>query len=122
MHTDEAVHAAKLGNFIETGEYTYNPHEYHGPTLYYFSLPFVWMSGARTLAEIPDETPLRIAPVVFGTGLVVLLMLMGDGLGRRAAIYAGVLTAVSPAMVFYSRYYVQETLLVFFTFAAIATG
>ena len=35
---------------------------------------------------------------------------------------AGILTAVSPAMVYYSRYYIHEMLLVFFTFAAIACG
>ena len=58
-------------------------------------------------------------PVVFGAGLIVLLLLVADGLGRGPAVVAGVLTAISPAMVFYSRYYIQETLLVFFTFAAI---
>ena len=32
------------------------------------------------------------------------------------------LTAISPALVFYSRYYIQETLLVFFTLAAVGCG
>ncbi|NQT01092.1 MAG: glycosyltransferase family 39 protein, partial [Planctomycetes bacterium] len=35
---------------------------------------------------------------------------------------AAVLTAISPAMVFYSRYYIQEMLLVSFTFGAIVFG
>jgi len=122
MHTDEAVHARKLGTLIEDGIYEYNPEEYHGPTIYYFSLPFVWLSGARTYAEIPNEVPLRIAPVVFGVGLILLLLLMRDGLGRGAMVCAAVLTAVSPAMVFYSRYYIQEILLVFFTFAAMGAA
>jgi uncharacterized protein (TIGR03663 family) len=122
MHTDEAVHAVKLGILLEKGVYEYDPQEYHGPTLYYFSLPFVWLSGARTYAEIPNEVPLRIAPVLFGTGLILLLLLMRDALGRGAVVCAAVLTAVSPAMVFYSRYYIQEILLVFFTFAAIGAA
>jgi len=122
MHTDEAVHAVKLGILYDTGVYTYNPHEYHGPTLYYFSLPFVWLSGAHTYAEIGDEIPLRLVPVLFGTGLILLLLLITDGLGRPAAVCAAVLTAVSPAMVFYSRYYIQEILLVFFTFAVMVSG
>jgi len=121
MHTDESVHTAKAGILIETGEYTYDPHEYHGPTIYYFALPFVWASGAHTLADT-SEWMFRIVPVVFGVGLVLLLLLMGDGLGRWAAFCAAVLTAVSPAMVFYSRYYIQEMLLVFFTFGALASG
>jgi len=122
MHTDEAVHAEKIGILLDQGVYEYNPQEYHGPTIYYFALPFVWLSGARTYAEIPNEVPLRLTPVVFGTGLILLLFLMRDGLGRGAAMCAAVLTAVSPAMVFYSRYYIQEILLVFFTFGAMGAA
>ena len=55
---------------------------------------------------------------MFGAGLIVLLLLVADGLGRWATLGAALLTALSPAMVFYSRYYIQETLLVFFTAAA----
>src|SRR4029077_6645648 len=51
-----------------------------------------------------------------------LLPLIADGLGRRATVCAAVLTAISPAMVFYSRYYIHEMLLVFFTFLALAAG
>jgi uncharacterized protein (TIGR03663 family) len=43
-------------------------------------------------------------------------------MGMAATVYAGVLTAVSAAMVFYSRYYIQEMLLVCFTFGAIVSG
>ncbi|GAG85300.1 unnamed protein product, partial [marine sediment metagenome] len=44
------------------------------------------------------------------------------GLGRPAVVVAALLTAISPAMVFYSRYYIQEVLLVCFTFGAIISG
>ncbi len=47
---------------------------------------------------------------------------MADGLGRPAVVVAALLTAISPAMVFYSRYYIQETLLVFFMLAALGCG
>ncbi len=122
LHTDEAVHAVKAGTLLDTGAYIYNPHEYHGPTLYYFALPFVRLGGARSFAEMRSVVPLRIVPVLFGTGLVFLLLLVRDGLGKWEAVFAAILTALSPAMVFYSRYYIQEMLLVFFTFAAIAAG
>jgi len=122
MHTDEAVHAVKAGILLDRGAYTYNPHEYHGPTLYYFSLPAIRLSGARQFREIPGEFPLRIVPVLFGTALVLLLLLMRDGLGSQETACAAVLAAVSPALVFYSRYYIQETLLVFFTFAAVVAA
>jgi uncharacterized protein (TIGR03663 family) len=60
--------------------------------------------------------------VFFGAALVLLLALFADGLGWRAVVLAGVLTAISPAMVFYSRYFIHETLLVFFTTLAIGAG
>jgi len=52
----------------------------------------------------------------------LLLPLVSDGLGRGGTVCAGVLTAISPAMVFYSRYYIHEMMLVFFTFLALAAG
>ena len=61
-------------------------------------------------------------PVVFGAAVILLLLAAGRGLGWPAAIVAAVLPAISPAMVYYSRYYVQETLLVFFTFGAIVSA
>lgn len=118
MHCDEANQAVKAGLLLETGVYRYDPLEHHGPSLYWLTLPSLWLNGARELAET-NETMYRLVPVVFGAGLIVLLLLVGDGLGRGAAIVAGLLTAISPAMVFYSRYYIQEMLLVFFTFAMI---
>ncbi len=114
MHTDEAVHAVRLEQ-LRQGEYRYDPNEYHGPTLYYCTFPVMWLTGADSFDET-DEFTYRIVPVVFGTLLVLLLLACGDGLGRSAAVAAALLTATSPAMVFYSRYYIQEMLLVVFTF------
>ena len=121
MHTDEAVQAVKTGILAETGVYRYDPHEYHGPSLYYLTLPSLWLSSHGSFTK-SDEGAYRIVPVLFGVGLVLLLLLIGDGLGWPAAVCAGVLTAVSPVMVFFSRFYIQEMLLVFFTFAAIVAG
>jgi 4-amino-4-deoxy-L-arabinose transferase-like glycosyltransferase len=42
-------------------------------------------------------------------------------LSTLAVLVAALLTAVSPAMVFYSRYYIQEMLLASFTLAALWT-
>ncbi len=121
MHGDEAVHAVKFGDLLEKGLYTYEPNEYHGPTLNYFTLIPAWLSRTYEFKDLSEFT-LRIVPVFFGVCLVLLLLLLADGLGRTAAVCAAVLTAVSPAMVFYSRYYIQEMLLVCFTFGAITSG
>ncbi len=121
MHTDEAVHAVKFGELLEKGEYRYNPNEYHGPTLNYFTLIPAKLLGINTFKDV-DEFTLRIVPVFFGVAMVVMVLLLIKGMGVSAVIAAMILTAVSPAMVFYSRYYIQEMLLVCFTFGAIVCG
>ena len=121
MHGDEANQAYKTGILHDQARYRYDPDEHHGPTLYYLTLPVYWLTGADSFAE-STETTHRIVPVLFGAGLVLLLLLVLDGLGRLEAVCAGILTAVSPSMVYYSRYYIQEMLLVFFTFLAIAAA
>lgn len=122
LHADEAVHAVKLGELLETGAYVYNPHEYHGPTLYYFTLPVLRTFGATRLADISSEKLLLVVPIVCGSLLVLALLLVVDGLGWRAVVISAVLTAISPAMVYYSRYYIQEMLLVLFAFLMIGCG
>lgn len=67
MHTDESVHAYKFLNLWQRGEYRYDPNEYHGPSLYYASLPFVWASGAKTPDQLTEAT-LRAVTVAFGWG------------------------------------------------------
>jgi len=121
MHGDEAVHAMKFGALWEKGEYQYDPAEYHGPSLYYFTFGAAKLTGAPDFAHF-SEARLRAVTVAFGIGLVLLVFLVADGLGRTAAVWAGMLTALSPAMVFYSRYYIHEIPLVFFAFLAMAAG
>jgi len=121
MHGDEAVHADKFADLLEGAGYEYDPNEYHGPTLNYFTLIPAWLTSVKTYAQTTEFT-VRIVPVFFGVLLVVGILLVMDGLGGWACACAALLTATSPAMVFYSRYYIQEMLLVCFTFAAIAFG
>lgn len=120
MHTDEAVHAIKFGTLLETGTYRYDKHEYHGPTLNYLTLLPAWLASERSLTQV-TETTLRIVPVVFGLCLILLFLLVAD-LGLQSIVCAAVLTACSPALVFYSRYYIQEMLLVCFAFGLIVMG
>jgi uncharacterized protein (TIGR03663 family) len=115
MHTDEAVHAIKFGALLEQGAYRYDRAEYHGPTLNYLTLIPAWLSGKRTLVEV-DEVTLRVVPAAAGILLVVMLLWL-EGWPTRASLLGGFAAALSPALVFYSRYYIQEMLLVLFTAA-----
>ncbi len=121
MHCDEAVHAVKFGALLNEHFYRYDKNEYHGPTLNYFTLIPAWISNCKNITDV-NEAALRIVPVFFGMMLVLLFLLITDGLGRNAVIFAAIFTALSPAFVYYSRYYIQETLLVCFTFGVIVCG
>jgi uncharacterized protein (TIGR03663 family) len=113
MHHDEANQAVRFGQLLETGEYRYDPVDHHGPTLYYLTLPAAWARGQTTLAAL-DERTLRVVPVAFGVGFILLLPLLARGLGRGAAATAALLAALSPALTYYSRFYIQESVLLFF--------
>ena len=122
MHHDEANQAVKFGALLERGEYAYDARDHHGPTLYYVTLPFAWLRGQATLAAL-DEWTLRGVPATFGAATILLLPLLAAGIGRSAVVAAALMMALSPAMVFYSRMYIQESMFACFTLAfAIAIG
>jgi uncharacterized protein (TIGR03663 family) len=122
FHGDEAVQAFKAGQELyEKGVYAYDPEEYHGPTLYYLTVPVLRLCGVKDFADT-NEIHYRLVPVIFGLATILCLWGMRDGLGRRATTVAALLTALSPAIVFYNRYYIQESLLVFFTFTTLMAG
>ncbi len=116
LHTDEAVHAVRLGEMLEQGTYEYDPHDYHGPTMYYATVPLASLRGENTLWQLTTTT-MRFVPLLFGVGLILLLFAAGDALDRTESAWAALFTAVSPFMVYFSRYYIMEMLFVFFTFA-----
>jgi uncharacterized protein (TIGR03663 family) len=108
LHHDEGVNGFFLTNLLRQGRYTYDPENYHGPTLYYLTLPFVALAGLHTFV-------IRLVPSLFGVGVVWLVLALRRYVGTVAALVAALLVAVSPACVFYSRYFIHEMPFVFFT-------
>ena len=121
LHNDEAVNGVKLSELIDRGTYHYDANEHHGPSLYYASLAQARLTGLAHSSQLTDAS-LRSITVVFGIGIVLLLPILVNGLDRRPACWSAILTAISPAMVYYSRYYIHEMLLVFFSFLALIAG
>jgi uncharacterized protein (TIGR03663 family) len=119
FHGDEAVHAFKFRELWQQGRYRYDPDEFHGPTIYYAALPVVAVSGRHRFADM-QESDFRLAIALVGAAMVPLLLLLRQSLGTKAMLGAALLTALSPALVFYSRYYIQEIFLVFFTLLFLA--
>jgi uncharacterized protein (TIGR03663 family) len=121
LHHDEANQAVKFGVLLEKGEYSYDRNDHHGPSLYYLSLPFTWIFSGKDFASLHEKT-LRLVPAIFGAGLILFFLLLKGGMNRWAIILSGLFMAVSPVMVFFSRFYIQEILLLFFIAGTIGAG
>ncbi|MBL9134540.1 MAG: TIGR03663 family protein [Verrucomicrobiales bacterium] len=119
LHNDEAINAFKVWQLWDRGEFRYDPEEYHGPALYYGSLPVMALAAWWT-GRPPDGVAMRSVALVFGIALLLVLLLAVDGLGWGVILGAALWTAVSPAFVYYSRYYIHEVPLVFFTALTLA--
>ncbi|MDD4226788.1 MAG: TIGR03663 family protein [Mariniphaga sp.] len=113
MHTDEAVHAFKFAGLLEKGKYIYDKNEYHGPTLNYLSLLPARIKSQNQLVSLEEET-LRMVPAFTGIFLILLMLLLVKSFGWPLILYTMLLLAISPALTYFSRYYIHEMLLIFF--------
>lgn len=120
MHHDEANQAVKFGSLLEEGNYRYDPVDHHGPSLYYLTLPVAWAAAGHSFSAV-DEKIIRSVPAFFGVVLIVFLLLFGSSLSPGAKLAAAALTALSPIMVFYSRFYIQEMILAAFLLGLLAS-
>ena len=117
LHHDEGINACFLGRLFHQGIYHYDPANYHGPTLYYFALV---VSSVIEIFSRPNELTtiaIRLVPALFGIATVAVLLALRKQVGDIGALAAAALVAVSPAAVYFSRDFIHETLLVFFTLA-----
>ena len=114
MHADEAILADKFGTLLATKAYPYDPREYHGPILAYVTWPAAQLAGQATYNTLTEIT-LRIVPALAGILLALSTLLFAGSIGANAAVAAAALVTVSPAMVYYSRYFIPEMLLALWT-------
>jgi uncharacterized protein (TIGR03663 family) len=118
MHADEAIHADRAGTLLEGRGYAYDPRDYHGPTLVYLTLVPAALRGERSYAAL-DEATLRVVPAALGIALVAAHLGAAPFVGTGAALVGALLAALSPAMVYFSRYYIHEVPLVLFSLIAL---
>ena len=127
LHHDEGVNGNFLIRLVREGVYTYDPENYHGPTLYYFAALIPWATkllfgaSARERYGLTTFT-IRLVPAVFGLATIVLVLLLRKRLGTVTTLAAGMMLAVSPGAVYLSRYFIHETLFVFFTLGIVVAA
>jgi predicted membrane-bound mannosyltransferase len=118
MHADEAIQADRFATLLEKHSFQYDPEEHHGPLLAYATLPAAWLARQWHYADLTEWT-IRAAPALAGIALVLLAFAIAKSMdaGPGAGLAAALFTAVSPVLVYYSRYYIPEMFLVLFSAA-----
>ena len=98
FHHDEAIHAWFSYRLLTEGTYIYDP-MYHGPFLYYTTAGIFSLLGDSDLVG-------RLIPALFGTVLVALVypIYKLGYLDKKQALIAALFLAVSPNMVYFSRF------------------
>jgi|UniRef100_UPI003784B5A2 uncharacterized protein (TIGR03663 family) len=119
MHTDEAILAMKFADFQSSGHFQYDPKDFHGPGLHFITNTWSKLAGWGD-SSTWTEAQLRTVTVMCGLLLLLTTLLLRDALGRLGAGYAMLFMAVSPMMVYYSRYFIMEVPLVLFITLTIA--
>ncbi|WDE98602.1 phospholipid carrier-dependent glycosyltransferase [Lentisphaera profundi] len=118
MHGDEANQAYRFQLLHEKSIPIYDARDYHGPTLYYAMRPLAWLSG-KDYREL-DKSDYRLLTTIFSLLSILLCLAFKDALGSIPTLALAFFMAISPANVFYSTYFIQESLLICFTLAFFA--
>ncbi|PYS23964.1 MAG: hypothetical protein DMF72_07420 [Acidobacteria bacterium] len=124
LHHDEGVNGNFLVTLVREGKYFYDPQNYHGPTLYYFSAVIPWIFrffGGKAAGDNYGLTTfnIRLVTALFGIATILLALMLRKRLGAIGALSAAALIAISPGAVYLSRYFIHESLYVFFTFGIV---
>ena len=120
-HHDESLHAFYSWRLYDGEGYEHNA-MMHGPLLFELNALAYLLFGANDFTG-------RLVPALFGVAIIGMPYLLRHELGRAGAIAAGLLLAVSPAFLYFSRFirhdiYVDAftLLLVIAVFRYLATG
>lgn len=115
FHHDEGVNGFFLTRLVREGAFKYDPSNYHGPTLYYLSLPLVALLGL-------SDAAVRGTTAIFGLFTVAALGRLLSRWSAAMALAAMALFATSTGAVFFSRYFIHEMLFVAFTLFTVAAA
>jgi uncharacterized protein (TIGR03663 family) len=109
LHHDEAVHSWFCYQFLTTGAWQYDP-SYHGPFLYYVTTGMFAMIG-------PSDFAARLLPALFGFAIIPLVYAVYriGYIRENQMLVATLLIAISPDMVYFSRFLRHDIFMLFFT-------
>jgi uncharacterized protein (TIGR03663 family) len=109
LHHDEAIHAWFSYELLTKGTYQYDP-MYHGPLLYYLTAMVFRVCGDSDLI-------VRLLPALFGSAIILVMygLYKTGWVSKNHAIWAALFFAISPDMVYFSRFLRHDIFQLFFT-------
>lgn len=109
FHHDEAIHSWFSYQLLTTGSWVYDP-SYHGPFLYYVTAGMFSVFGDSDFVA-------RLLPALFGLLLVPLVYAIYRlrYINRVQALFVALFIAISPDMVYFSRFLRHDIFMLFFT-------
>jgi uncharacterized protein (TIGR03663 family) len=110
LHHDEAIHSWFSYELLTKGTWIYDP-SYHGPFLYYVTAGMFSAFGDSDLVA-------RLLPALFGTLLIPLAYCIYriGYINKNQTLIVALFIAVSPDMVYFSRFLRHDIFMLFFTF------
>jgi uncharacterized protein (TIGR03663 family) len=115
FHHDEAIHAWFSYRLLHEGIWAYDP-SYHGPLLYYVTSGMFWLLGDGDVVG-------RLVPALLGTLTVALVypLYRWGYLDKRQTLIAALFLALSPDMVYFSRFLRHDIFMLFFIMLLLVT-
>nr|WP_321349684.1 flippase activity-associated protein Agl23 [uncultured Methanoregula sp.] len=109
LHHDEAIHSWFSYELLTKGTWMYDP-SYHGPFLYYVT------AGMFSVFGDSDFTA-RLLPALFGVLLIPLVYCIYrlGYINKTQTLVAALFIALSPDLVFFSRFLRHDIFMLFFT-------
>ena len=96
LHHDESMHARFAWDIYRSFDYRYNP-VLHGPFQFYLTAFMYFLFGV-------SDAVARFGPALFGVLSVLLVYPLKPYLGRGGMVLAAVLMAISPPLLYFSRF------------------
>lgn len=109
FHHDEAIHSWFSWKLLTEGTWQYDP-TYHGPVLYFLTAGMFSIFGSSDLVG-------RLLPALFGTFIIPLIYWIYrlGYLNKNQTLVAALFIAISPTMVYFSRFLRHDIFMLFFT-------
>lgn len=113
LHHDESIHAQWSWDLLRGG-YEHNP-IFHGPLYYHAQALVFFLFGA-------NDATARVSAALFGVALMAMPLALRRWLGPLGTFAATAFIALSPTLVYFSRFFREDIYLATFTLAMVVAA